>query len=1530
MILVEFTLEGIITKISPLLTNMLGYTDQELLGHHQGLLGDVNYKKSTKYQNFWQKVRSGLATDDEYRVMKKDGSPMYLRGEFKIIYDRTTQPATPLRILFEDQQPAQQLYSSTQVQLQRIISLPNTTNGNHIDASNFLTVGNSADDALRHLCSIMPAAWQYPEFAVARIIFDGIEFLSSENQTDNNTKYVLSQSFQTIDGKKGAIEIFYLKDFPLSDEGPYLASERQLLNNLANLICGFLNIIKSLDRESNTNENIQKLLHEKRERNKELTCINKTTQIIKQGSSVESTLLQIVSILPEAWQYPENTCARITFDGQSFIFPENKFEETLWVLSKSFKTVQNHKGAIEVFYLQEFTPSDEGPFMREERDLIDNLAILITGFLNLIEKDEVVSTAQAGLQKLQAENTERIKELTCINQTNRIIKEGFGIDDTLQQICYLLPGAWQYPEHTSARIIFNNEPYSTYKFTETKWLLRSNFETFDDTKGAIEIFYHKQFPNFDEGPFLKEEHHLIDNLATILTSYLNSVKSIEFLKKFRQQNSEKTVEATVNQINSRQLLQNFLNKHNTNRDIYHDLMPFKVKEILLIATLYDAFYLEKEGRFTEHIFGEYHKLNLTSIPRVTGASTLEEANELLKEKHFDLVILMKGGSWKTAKDISVEIKKNFRDLPIFLLLNNFADTKYFKNDKTIDRMFIWNGDSRLFFAMVKLLEDSVNVKVDTRIGLVKVILLVEDSERYYSRYLPMLYDHVMDQTMRMIEDVKADELYKVLRLRARPKILLTSDYESAVEIIQRYRENILCLITDVKYPRAGKTDEHAGFKLVEHSRELINELPIIVQSSDKENGERTWQLKATFINKNSQSQLADIEDFFGRYLGFGNFNFRNSDGVKIATAKTLDEFEKILENVPFDSLFFHGHRNHFSLWLMARGEIRIAKMINPVKVNDFNSADEFRKYLQYVLKQYRHEERLGSVVHFQESALGDETNIVSLSSGALGGKGRGVAFINQLIYNVNFNEIVSGIRIRSPRTSIIGTDEFDYFMDTNELRTWITQEDDFQKIRERFLLSRLSFGLTNRLKQLLKIFTRPIAVRSSSLFEDSSNQPFSGIFETYLLPNNHPDFRIRLEQTLNAIKLVYSSIYSTNARTYFAAVNYPIEDEKMAIVLQEVVGNTYESVYYPHISGTAQSHNYYPIAHMEPEDGVAVAAVGLGQYVVEGEKAYRFSPKYPTLEINSTKDLLKSSQVHFYAVNLANEEVNLLEGEDAGLIKLDISTAEKHGTIKHSASVYDPYNDRIEPGLSAAGPRIINFANILKYEYIPLAKTVEIILDVVKEAMGTPVEIEFAIDLNRDKKGDVSFYLLQIKPLVGNEEDYTIEPEKIVKEKILLFTERSMGNGKIDEIYDVIYVDKGKFDKMRTLEMVNEIERLNAKMMKQNKQYVLIGPGRWGTRDKFIGIPVAWPQISNAKVIVEMSLEDFPLDASLGSHFFHNVTSMQVGYFSIQTDTSGYVVWDLLEKQELLEQTEFFRHVRFANPLTITMDGRKQLAVIEV
>lgn len=1140
--------------------------------------------------------------------------------------------------------------------------------------------------------------------------------------------------------------------------------------------------------------------------------------------------------------------------------------------------------------------------------------------------------------KLLLENKERLKELACINQTNQIVKEGKSVEETLRRIVLLLPQAWQFSNHTVARILFDGKEYTTPGFRETEWLIAQNFESINTIQGKIEVYYLKEFPNSDEGPFLKEERNLINNLATIIENNINTYEAKRLFKDTKMDKGHKGKPQSKNVyiINPKKLLQKYLNLSNANIDIFHDLMPFKVKEILLFSTLYDAFSIEREGLFAEQILGEYNLLNLTPIPRITGVSSVDEALEELHYKHFDMIIFMVGSDKVNKLQMGEQIKKVFPYIPIYLLLNNDKELSQIRNKKKvlkdIDRIFIWNGDSSIFFTMVKQLEDRTNLQNDTEVGMVKVILVIDDSEKDYSRFLPLLYSAVIEQSNRLTEEVSTDDLYKVIRLRARPKIILVSNFEEAKDIFDNFRDSLLCVFLDIKFERNGEFDESAGFKLIEYFKNEMDDLPIIIQSSDQSDAEVANQTGSFFINKSSENLIQEVKLLIRYNLGFGSFVFTDKMGRKIAVARTLKEFENQLDNMPDESLFYHGKKNHFSLWFMARGEIRIAKMIFPIRAADFKSSSEYRSYLKSVITKYKSEVNTGRVIHYEESNILDETNIVRLGSGFLGGKGRGLAFINNLIYNINLKELIPGINIRTPITLIIGSDEFDMFMELNNLQDEAYRMMDYNEIKRSFINASLSYNLEKKVKKVIELINGPIAVRSSSLFEDSALYSFSGVFDTYLLPNNHPDDNVRYIHVSSAIKMVYASIFSQTSRKYFEAAGYNIEEEKMAVILQEVVGNHHGNLYYPHVSGSAQSYNFYPVAHMKPEEGFANIALGLGKYVVEGEKTYRFSPKHPTIDVHSNQDIIKNSQVDFYALNMENRDLDFIEaGEDVGLCRQSITEAEKHGTLKHLTSVYDANNDRLEPGLSATGPRILNFSNILKYDYTPLAKALDVVLNVFKETVGGPVEIEFAVDLSKDKvNGFSSLYLLQMKPLFASSYNTTIDFSKVKKDNTLLYAEKSMGNGIIDDVLDLIYVKPDTFDKTKTMEIADEIDRMNERIVKEKKNYVLIGPGRWGTRDHFIGIPVNWTQISNAKMIVEISLEDFPLDASMGSHFFHNVTSMNIGYSFIQhTSSTSYIVWEILEKQSIINEGKYVRHIRFNKPLLIVMDGKKRISIIQ-
>ncbi|HQN93301.1 MAG TPA: PEP/pyruvate-binding domain-containing protein [Prolixibacteraceae bacterium] len=1368
----------------------------------------------------------------------------------------------------------------------------------------------SLDELFQQICSMLPEAMQYPAHTAVRLVYEGRAYVSDNFK---ETQWVLKQMFDTPDNKYGSLEVYYLRKFPNAGEGPFLSEERNLINNLAALISGTV-----------STKALKDLLVRNAERLKELKGINATSEILKKGLPIQQSLSELVDILPASWQYVEHTVARISYGD--LVFESQQFEESPWRMAQEFESPKKQKGLIEIFYTRQFPDEDEGPFLKEERNLLINIANLISG----------IATREV-FNKLQHDNTERLKELRAINQTSAIIEDGKPVDETLQAICNILPQSWQYPKCTVARIRFDGKNYVSKNFKETIWGQKEYFITIDNKKGLIEIFYTKEFPFEYEGPFLAEERNLLVNIGKLISGYLNNYKGREIYHKnvFMSNQMHKAEEYRKSLIRNKKPLQLYFNQQTIDKYVYLDMMKYKIKHILFVATLYDAFVLENEDSFFEKFMGEIYQYSLFSLPRITGVSTAEEALEVLETTQFDLVILMAGLDREAQIILSEKIKQQNESLPVYLLLNKKSDMRYYEElvptIGSVDKMFVWNGDSSIFFSIVKSIEDKVNVENDTKIGLVRVILLIEDSPLYYSKYLQILYGIVFGQVQQLLPEVEKNELDKICKMRSRPKILHARNWDEAMMIFDKYQDFMLCVISDVEFERSGKMDINAGVKFIKYVKSKISDLPIILQSSEDENENLAKRLKVKFINKNSETLLTDIRKYLISYLGFGNFTFRDKEGNKIGVAKSLRDFETLLRDVPDESFYVHAHQNQFSLWLMARGEIQLAKTMNSQLVDENTDLRLARNEFLEAIQAYREVKKKGKILQFDETSTLDEKNIVSFASGSLGGKGRGLAFINTLINNIEFPELNGKINILAPITVIIGTDEFQSFISRNKLMPYIIDSDvSFEKLREIFAQGSLSHSLEMKLKDFVSQIDKPIAVRSSSISEDSLTQPFAGVFDTYIVPNGDSNKRLVLENIETAIKLVFASIYSDKARLYFRAINHKIEEEKMAVVIQELVGSKYGKHYYPHISGVAQSYNYYPIGHMKPEEGFAVAAVGLGSYVVDGWKAFRFSPVYPRLSMYTVKDLLNSTQVQFFALDCEQNNIDFLkDGEFASLKLLDISVAENDGALKHCVSVYNRDNDRVEPGLSARGPRIVNFADILQFNHIPLAQTISLLLNAVKEAFGSPVEIEWAVNLDRTKNNLPTFYLLQIKPLVGTQFFSHIDINAIDKNKMLLFTRSSLGNGEVKGICDVIYIDREKFSKLKTLEMVNEIEYLNNIMVKENRNYVLIGPGRWGTRDQFLGIPVIWTQISNAKVIVEVSLENYPLDSSLGSHFFHNVTSMNIGYFSIQhRSKTDFILWNELEEQQVIATTTHFKHVRFEKPFTVLMDGMQRTSAI--
>jgi hypothetical protein len=978
----------------------------------------------------------------------------------------------------------------------------------------------------------------------------------------------------------------------------------------------------------------------------------------------------------------------------------------------------------------------------------------------------------------------------------------------------------------------------------------------------------------------------------------------------------------------------YYNKFKYGEDIFHQLMQKRVENILLVSTFYDAFIFEQDGRLTEQIFGEYEQLNLSTPPHITSVPTGQDAINKLKEQSFDLLITMmrigEVGPFQLAK----ETKKLYPNLPVLLLLNVASDYVIWENNpegkKYIDDVFLWNGDTKLFLAMIKSVEDKMNVEFDTALGLVRVILIVEDSVHYYSLFLPSLYSVIMNQTQKLIEE-EVSNINKQLRMRIRPKVLLAHSYDEAMEIYNKFQEYFLCVISDVSYKIGDEIDPRAGIKLIQNIKATNNDLPILLQSSEAENEIIANELEVHFLNKNSKHLFSDLRKYMVYNLGFGNFVFRDKNGNIIDEAANIVEFEEKILKIPEESLIFHSRFNHFSNWLIAHGEVQIAKKIRPLKVEDFASRQDLREFLYQVFRTVRIEKNKGKIINFDAASLSEMNQIIRLTDGSLGGKGRGLAFLNALLCTMDYENKFENVAISLPSTAIIGTAEFDEFVENNDILQKITGKND-EEIDKIFISGKLSDQLIKRLEIYLDVVQYPIAVRSSSLLEDSQAQPLAGVYRTFMLPNNHPDKEIRLRQLMDAIKLVFSSVYLSEARTFLESLNFKAEEEKMAVIIQETVGSIHgDRYYYPHISGVAQSYNFYPMAHMKHTDGIANIALGLGKSVVEGKLNFRFCPRYPETDVLTPEEMLRSSQKKFFAIDLSKNDFDLTKGEEITLENLNIKDADEQGTLKYIASVWDYENNRLTDNLEAKGLKVITFSSILKYNYFPLAKIISELLEIGEIALGIPVEIEFAVHLKDTSSynNKPAFYILQIRPLSVNVDAYRIDASQLNKEELLMYTEHGMGNGIINDLTDIIYLDPSKFDKTRTQEMQEEIEKFNNKMAERGKRYILIGPGRWGSRDRFLGIPVRWPQINRAKVIVETGLPDFIVEASQGTHFFHNLVAMNIGYFTIpyisQTD---FVDMDWLLKQPISERGEFFVHLEFSKPLIVRMDGKTGLAVI--
>jgi len=977
-------------------------------------------------------------------------------------------------------------------------------------------------------------------------------------------------------------------------------------------------------------------------------------------------------------------------------------------------------------------------------------------------------------------------------------------------------------------------------------------------------------------------------------------------------------------------------KYATDKEIFHELMPLRTREILLVAPAFDAFTLEQDGLLTEILFEGYYQLNMSNPPRVTNVSTVDEALEKCASRHFDIIIVMSRLGQGGHIELSRALRKAAPRIPIYLLLNDNVEVGVMDRRRQellrhYDQIFVWNGNPEIFMAMVKFMEDRANVLNDTKVGLTRVILLVEDSIRYYSRYLPILYSEILKQTTRLAKDQNMDRMTRTLSMRVRPKVILATSYEEAMAFCDQFQDCLLCVISDRKFPKDGTLDREAGIKLIRALKGRIPDLPTLLQSSDPLKESWATALGSGFLNKNSYTLGAELSSFFYEHLGFGDFIFRDQTGEEIARATDMEDLREKLRTVPAESLLYHATRNHFSSWIMARGEVQVAKVLARFRISDYRDPEDMRAFLIDVGDYVQRMKTLGKVVPLTESTPKDEPNILRLAPGSMGGKGRGVAYTHSLLSRLDLESLVPGANIRIPRSAIIGTEEFAAFIHRNGLRQMVQNDADDDAIKRRFLMGSLSPELMIKLRLFLTKHAKvPLAVRSSGLLEDSLSHPFAGLYSTFFLPNNDADPAVREVQLMEAIKLVYASVYSKASRAYFQAIDYKIEEEQMAILIQEVSGRRFGSRFYPHISGVAQSFNYYPVAYTQPQDGIANIALGLGKYVVEGGKAYRFAPPYPEMDMLPPKEQLRATQKHFYALDMSQTSVDLYGGEDTTLLNLDIQEAEKDGALRHCASVWDWNDDRIQDGLDHPGPRILNFRNVLKYDQFPLASILQRLLELIRGAMETPVEIEFAVNLDPDpQNGKPTFTLLQIKHQLMEAGDVNLSPEDLNPADVFLFSERCVGNGTVEGLRDIVWVDPEGFDKFETPALATELEKLNDRFRTEGGKYVLLGPGRWGSNDRHLGIPIVWSMISCAQVIVEYAMENFQADASLGSHFFHNVTSLNIGYFTVPYPRgSSLLDWDWLRQQPEVWRSGCLVHTRLAEPVHIVMDGRRSASAI--
>ncbi|MBN2104205.1 histidine kinase [bacterium] len=963
-------------------------------------------------------------------------------------------------------------------------------------------------------------------------------------------------------------------------------------------------------------------------------------------------------------------------------------------------------------------------------------------------------------------------------------------------------------------------------------------------------------------------------------------------------------------------------------------MRHRIRDILLVSSLYDFIIFEEDGRIYDLIRDKYQGLNLTHQPELTQVSSGGQAISMVRDMRFDMVLVTLHIEDMAPADLAKAIKQSGIDIPVVMLAfdnKELSDMLIHHETEYFDDIFIWQGDYHLILAIIKTVEDRLNVAEDTdKIG-VQSIIMIEDNILYYSSLLPMIYVEVMNHSQRLIEE-GINFSNRRLRMRARPKILSCKTYEQAWDYFQTYQETVLGVISDIDFYKEGNPCPDAGLQFARDVKDVYSDIAVLLHSTNSDYQSAAEKLGAYFVLKDSPTLLQELRRFMVDQLSFGDFIFHLPDGTEVGRAHDLLSLEHQLAEVPEESIVFHAERNHFSNWLKARTEFWLAHEIRAQRLSDFPTVEDTRQSLIRSLRDYRKLRQLGVITDFDPDGFDPNTSLSRIGGGSLGGKARGLNFVNMLMINANLQNRFPHINIRIPPAVIIGTDVFDQFLDNNDLRDFALHSEDDQSILNRFIeAEKFPEQIMRKLAAFLEIVNVPLAVRSSSLLEDSHVHPFAGVYKTYMLPNVHPDPFVRLLELIKAIKKIYASAFYQSAKNYVKVTPYRLEEEKMAVVIQKMAGDIHDNRFYPTFSGVAKSYNYYPIAPQKYDDGIVNIALGLGKTVVEGGLCVRFCPRYPAMLSVGTSpgELIRSSQQTFYALNLNAEEQEQTNKDDVFLERYNLSVAEKDQTLTYVASTYSPQNDRIYDGLSRAGERLVTFAPILKNKHFPLADIMNSLLKLGSWGMGTPVEIEFAVNLSGKNQELYSLYVLQMRPIVLNRELEVFDIDDYQKNELICQSHQVLGNDIVDNIYDMVVVDNNCFNRSESVKVAEEVSTLNARLIESERPYILIGVGRWGSLDPWLGIPVAWEQISGARVIVEAGFKDFSVEPSQGTHFFQNLNSFEIGYLTIHKENDqNFINWEWLLSQPVCSEMATTRHLRFDKPIVVKMSAHQNKGII--